>query len=781
MFAVSLPPSVSLLQPDSQTSYKGRSKMSTCSSSQQYSISRPIYSYPTFEVENKHCTCVEKTFRERLNESFRYSDRKVLRLIKKIFPIMDWLPRYPVREWLLSDTISGLSTGLVCSLQGLAYALLASVAPVYGLYSAFFPILPYFLFGTSRHISIGPFPVTCLMVGSVVMTLAPDVDFLVPLNVTGENGTMMDVEAREAQRIVIACSMTVLTGLIQVIMGLLQVGFLVRYLSDPLVAGFTTAAALHVFISQLKTLLSVPINSHSGSFAIAYTFRDVFRNIKQTNMADLLAGLITIVIVTAVKEINAKFQHKLRLSIPIEVIVTVVATGISYAMNLKSHYGASTVHSIPRGFAPPCLPDWNVFGKTLESSFSTAVVGYAVAVSVAKMYAAKNDYAIDGNQELIAFGISNVFSGCFSSFVASTALSRTAVQASTGGRTQIAGMISAAMVMVVILALGQFLEPLQKSVLAGIVIANLRGMFEQVLDIPVLWRQNRADCLIWIATCVASVVLGLDVGLLVGLVFEMGTVVVRTQFPTCLTLGSIPHTDIYRNVKSYKNVAEVAGVKIFKCNSPLYFANIDYFKEQLKKAVGFDAVRVFKKRNKALKKFQKLMKKEKAQNGVVSAVLSCQDNEGFEGERDVVPTVVGNGADICMDWALDLPVPVKVPRVHIHSLVLDFSAVSFLDVVAVKALRLVDELVKNMESLAFFDEVVTKDLLFLSVHDAVLFIQLGKADSSLQSPVLPNVRSRRNLFTIVSVQYVNYFCELEVLFISLVWLGGGDFTPMDSV
>uniref|UniRef100_A0A8C9U581 Solute carrier family 26 member 4 n=1 Tax=Scleropages formosus TaxID=113540 RepID=A0A8C9U581_SCLFO len=676
------------------------SRMSTHASSHQYFISRPIYSYPDFNVENEH-------FRQ------EYSDVDM------------------IREWLLSDIISGVSTGLVSSLQGLAYALLVSVSPVYGLYSAFFPIIPYFIFGTSRHVSVGPFPVTCLMVGSVVMTLTPDDDFLVPLNISGVNETTVDVEAREAQRIVIACSMTVLIGLIQVIMGLLQVGFLVRYLSDPLVGGFTTAAALHVFISQLKTILSVPTSSHSGLFSIAYTLGDVLRNIKQTNTADLLAGLMTIAVVMTVKEFNAKFQHKIPVSIPIELIVTVVATGISYAVDLESRYGASTVRSIPRGFASPSLPDQGVFWKTLEPGFSTAVVGYAVAVSVAKVYAAKNDYAINGNQELIAFGISNVFSGCFSSFVASTALSRTAVQASTGGKTQVAGVISATVVMVVILALGQLLEPLQKSVLAGVVIANLRGMFLQVMSFEHMYAHVDRS----------SVVLGLDVGLLTGLAFEICTVVFRTQFPTCSTLGSIPHTDIYRNVKGYKNIVEVAGVKIFKCNSPIYFANIDYFKEQLKKAVGFDAVQVFKKRNKALKKIQKLMKKEK--------LKTSKENKGFEGEGDVVRVGPGERADLHLDWASKLPVPVNVPRVQIHSLVLDFSAVSFLDVVAVKALRLVDEMVKNMESLSFFDEAVTKDLLFLSVHDAVLFIRRGEADGSLQNPALRSVRSMSDTFTVV--------------------------------
>uniref|UniRef100_A0A673Z1U8 Solute carrier family 26 member 4 n=1 Tax=Salmo trutta TaxID=8032 RepID=A0A673Z1U8_SALTR len=642
-----------------------------------YTVSRPIYSNPTFEEDNERQAREERTLRERLSRTCG----SALKVVKGVFPVIDWLSRYPIREWLPSDVISGVSTGLVCSLQGLAYALLVSVAPVYGLYSAFFPILTYFLLGTSRHISVGPFPVTCLMVGSVVLTLAPDDHFLLPGNGTGVNGTkadgiVVDMEAMEAQRIMVASSMTVLVGLFQVVMGLLQVGFLVRYLSDPLVGGFTTAAAFHVLISQLKIVLSVPTNNHSGCFSILYTLIDVFTNIRQTNRADLVAGLLTIVIVMAVKEVNTKFRHKIPVPIPIEVIVV----GNGMAHDEMTVYGSMCV---PHMFAPAQPPNIALLWNILGSSFSTAVVGYAVAVSVAKVYAAKHDYTIDGNQELIAFGFSNVFCGCFSSFVASTALSRTAVQESTGGKSQMAGIISAVMVMIVILALGHLLEPLQKSVLAAIVIANLKGMFMQVTEVPTLWRQNRADCFIWLATCLASVVLGLDVGLLAGLVFEMGTVVVRTQFPACSTLGNIPGTNIYRNMKDYKNIAEVPGIKIFKCNAPIYFANIDYFKERLRATVGFDSVRVFKKRNKALKKIHKLIKKGKLR-GFESERDSGRESGQVEDGDWPVPEV-----EVHVDWAMELPVRVSVPKVQIHSLVLDFSAVSFLDVVAVKSLRLV--------------------------------------------------------------------------------------------
>ncbi|XP_026548354.1 pendrin-like, partial [Notechis scutatus] len=172
---------------------------------------------------------------------------------------------------------------------------------------------------------------------------------------------------------------------------------------------------------------------------------------------------------------------------------TIVATGISYGVDFEKKYNAGIVKSIPRGFLPPQPPAVEMFGDMLASSFSIAIVAYAIAVSVGKVYATKYDYAINGNQEFIAFGISNIFSGAFSCFAATTALSRTAVQESTGGKTQVAGIISAFIVLIAIVALGKLLEPLQKSVLAAVVIANLKGMFMQVCDVPRLWRQSKAD------------------------------------------------------------------------------------------------------------------------------------------------------------------------------------------------------------------------------------------------------------------------------------------------
>ncbi|KAK2832305.1 hypothetical protein Q7C36_015767 [Tachysurus vachellii] len=743
-------------------------------SQNQYNVSRPIYSVRAFEHVNERQARERKTIKERLSNSCSCSAKRVVRLIKGFFPILEWLPAYQLRQWLPGEIVAGITTGMVCALQGLAYSLLVNVGPVYGLFAAFFPILPYFLLGTSRHLSVGPFPVTCLMMGSVVLNLAPDELFMVPGNGTAVNGTVamvVNTAERDAKRLAIATSMTVLIGLFQLAMGVAQVGFLVRYLSDPLVGGFTTAAACSVVVSQLKLIFNVPTGNYNSVLSLFYTIGDVFKNIKKANMVDLIAAVVTIIVVMLVKEFNARFQKKLPVPIPIEVVVTVIDSGVSYALDLRNNYGSGIIQTIPRGFVPPQPPDVSLFSSFVGPSISTAAVSYAIAISVAKVYAAKHDLVVDGNQELIAFGFSNIFCGSFGGFVATTALSRTAIQESTGGKTQVASIISALLVLIVIVALGPLLQPLQKSVLGAIVVSNLKGMFMQFHDVPILWRKNRTDCIIWVFTFISCILLGLDIGLLVGLVFELATVVARTQFPSCSTLGNIPSTDIYKNMKDYKNIIACPGTKIFKFSAPIYFANIDHLKDRIKHIVGFDAVQVFKKRNKALKKIHGLIKKGKlkvTENGLVSVEQLGVINEGYENEQDPQQVEdkpqqeVENEArtdvdiEVQVDWTAALPVDVTVPKVDIHSLVMDFTAVSFLDLMAAKCLKLIikeflrigvnvyiagcdDEIIMKMESMGFFDAMVHRGMLFHSVHDAILYIKMETASDITDDPMLDKI------------------------------------------
>uniref|UniRef100_A0A8B9Q6V8 Solute carrier family 26 member 6 n=1 Tax=Apteryx owenii TaxID=8824 RepID=A0A8B9Q6V8_APTOW len=637
-------------------------------------------------------------------------------LLFRFLPFLRWLPRYPIKDWLLGDIISGFSVGIMHLPQGLAYALLAGLPPVTGLYSSFYPVFLYFFFGTSRHNSVGPFAVISVMIGSVTDSLVPSEDFLESVNST--NVTMVNEARRDAARVELVATLTILVGVFQVALGLLQFGFVVTYLSDPLVRGYTTAASVHVLISQLKYVFGISLGEHSGPLSLFTTFIEICQKLPKTNVGTLVTAIIAMVAIFIVKELNHKFSAKLPMPIPIELITIIVSTGISYGVNLNSKFGISVVGHIPSGLKPPMAPNIKYFGQVVGNAFAIAVVGYAICISLGKIFALKHGYKVDSNQELIALGLSNFLGGFFQCFAISCSMSRSLVQESTGGNSQVAGVIASLVILVTILKIGELFRDLPKAILAAIIIVNLKGMFKQFADFRTLWKSNRVDLMVWIVTFVATLLLNLDLGLGVSVAFALLTVVFQTQLPHYSILGHISDTDIYRDVVEYKQAQEVPGVKIFHSSSTIYFANAELYSEALKKKSGTNVDRLIEKKKKALKKLKKRQKqaeKEKAKRQKVlpraatiralcpapplSSGVGCHGNPrdaGSPSPQDAENECNGPGIaviDLGQEAAegsmpaeptlrsLGLPVP------DFHTVILDFSPVNFVDTVSIKILK----------------------------------------------------------------------------------------------
>ncbi|XP_019139078.1 chloride anion exchanger [Corvus cornix cornix] len=724
-----------------------------------YVIARPVYSENAFNEEHEKLHRYHKTFWDHLKLYFSCSPQRVKKIALNLFPVISWLPAYRFRAWVLSDIVSGINTGLVAVLQGLAFALLVNVPPSYGLYAAFFPVLVYFIFGTSRHISVGPFPVLSLMVGGVVTRLVPDDSI--------GNGNSTNISAINDERVMVAASVTFLSGIVQLLLGIFRFGFIVIYLSQSLISGFTTAAAIHVLVSQLKFMFQLPVPGFNKPFGIIYTLESIFSQITETNVADLVTSLVVLLIVFVVKEMNDRYKEKLPTPIPIELLVTVLAALVSHFVNFEEKFNVAVVGKLEEGFQTPVAPDVGILQNCIGDSISIAIVGFAVAFSVAKVYSIKHDYPLDGNQELIAFGLGNIVGGSFKGFASSTALSRSGVQESTGGKTQIAGIISSVIVLVVILAIGFLLAPLQKSVLASLALGNLKGMLMQFKEVGILWRKDKYDCVIWVVTFLSAVFLGLDIGLATAVAFQLLTVVIRSQIPSCTVLANVGRSNIYRNRKDYTDIYEPEGVKIFRCSSPIFFANIEFFREKLITAVGFNPLRVLRKRNKALRKIRKMLKKGELR--VTPKGLICMANPMYESDEELdnnkieeldQPTIMTD-LPIRINWSTDLPPGITVPQVNIHSIILDFSSVSFLDFSAMTVLRKTlkefvrlnidvyiagahEGLLDKLERSAFFDEEIKPSMFFLTIHDAVLHILLKNDIASSPKLKLSEEKGRSN-------------------------------------
>ncbi|XP_033017735.1 prestin isoform X2 [Lacerta agilis] len=589
------------------------------------------------------------------------------------------------------------------------------------------------------------------MIGGVAVREAPD-EMFVNMDTNSTNNTDLGNIARDDMRVKVAVAVTLLSGIIQLCLGLLRFGFVAIYLTEPLVRGFTTAAAVHVFTSQLKYLLGIKTKRFSGPLSFLYSLIAVFENITKTNIAALVVGLICMVLLLSGKEINDRFKKKLPVPIPMEIIVVVIGTGASAGMNLSKTYGVDVVGHIPKGLRPPQVPDISLIPAVFVDAIAIALVGFSMTISMAKIFALKHGYKVDGNQELIALGICNSAGSFFQTFAITCSMSRSLVQEGTGGKTQVAGTLSSIMVFLVIVAIGYLFEPLPQAVLAAIVMVNLKGMFKQFQDITRFWRTSKIELAIWIVAFLSSVFLGLDYGLLTSITFAMITIVYRTQSPQYRILGQIPGTDIYCDIEEYEEVKECPGIKIFQANASLYFANSDLYINALKRKTGVDPCAVLAARKKAKKRHRKELKHlhEQKKKAVLKVTNYTENSVKHEVMNDELP-LNGKFSATTQDSSPDELERFMEPVTNIHTIILDCSPVNFVDSVGVKALNSIikeyeeigisvyisgcnGSVVENLARLHFFDKAALRDLLFPSTHDAVLFSQL-KGLSALQTPV----------------------------------------------
>ncbi|CAL8253927.1 unnamed protein product, partial [Gadus morhua 'NCC'] len=493
------------------------------------------------------------------------------------------------------------------------------------------------------------FAVLSIMVGGVTERLAPDSNFLIA-NGTNLTAGQVDIQARDLYRVQVAAATTVLGGLIQVVLGLVRFGFVGTYLSEPLVRAYTTAAAAHAVVAQLKYIFGVSPKRFSGPLSLVYTLVDVCSLLTKTHLPTLVVSAVSMTFLISAKELNSFLSPKLPVPIPVELITIVAATLISSYTQLSSNLTISVVGEIPSGLSPPSLPDVHVFGEVVGDAFALAIVGYAISISLGKTFALKHGYKVDSNQELVALGLSNAVGGFFQCYSVCSSMSRSLIQESTGGKTQMAGIVSAVIVLVTILKLGPLFQELPKAVLAAIVFVNLKGMFKQYSDIPQLWRNNKIDLAVWLVTWVATMLFNLDLGLAASIVFALLTVIFRTQLPTYSVLGQIPGTDLYEDIETHRGVREIPGITIFRSSSTVYFANADLYLEALKEKSGLDISKmiIYKRREEAKqrrrdrraeRRAQRQAKREKrAQSAMQAAapetVLSVEEEEAVSRWND---------------------------------------------------------------------------------------------------------------------------------------------------
>jgi len=470
------------------------------------------------------------------------------------FPFLQWLPRYQ-KIWLAKDVIAGLIVGIILIPQGMAYAMIAGLPPVYGLYAAMVPILVYVLLGTSPQLTIGPVALDSLLVAAGLATLSL--------------GSMEEY-------IAMALLVTFLVGCIQLVLGLFRMGFLVNFLSKPVISGFTSAAALIIIFSQLKHLLGIAVDN---SVHFHELIGQVLGKLGQTNPMDFAIGSVGMLIIILIKRWAPK--------IPGILVAVALGTLVVFGLRLES-YGVHIVGYIPEG-----LPDFRVPEINLANVWNSwpialilALVGFMEAISIGKSLEEKTgEETVNANKELVALGSSNLLASFFQSYPVTGSFSRSAINQASGAKTNLAGVFSVVLVVVALLWLTPVFYYLPIAILASIIMVSVIGLIDVTYP-KRLWIYRKDEFAILMVTFLTTLFVGIPQGILIGVLFSLVLMVYKSSKPHFAVLGRIRGSDYYRNVDRFAKEIEIRDeLLIVRFDAPLYFGNKDYFKKQLFKQI----------------------------------------------------------------------------------------------------------------------------------------------------------------------------------------------------
>ena len=468
---------------------------------------------------------------------------------------MDWLPRYN-KTLFGKDLVAGITVGIILIPQGMAYAMIAGLPPVYGLYASLFPILIYAFLGTSRQIAVGPVAMDSLLVAAGLGTLA----------ISGVQNYIL-----------MALFLSFMVGAFQLIFGFLRMGFLVNFMSRPVISGFTSAAAVIIIFSQLKHLLGADIINSNKFHELVI---NAFRHLSETNIYDFSIGIIGILIIASFKKWFDRF--------PAILLVVVLSTLVVYFFNLEA-FDVQVVGEVPAG-----LPSFNVHSFSMEKvrdiwpiALTLAFVGYLEAISIGRAFEEKDNIeTIDPNQELIALGASNMVGSFFQSYSVTASFSRSAINYESGAKSTVASVISVVMVALTLLFLTPLFYNLPKAALASIIMVSVFGLID--ISYPKkLWYQSRDEFMVLLLTFLITLGVGIVEGILIGVLLSLLLMVYRTSKPHFAVLGSIKGSDYYKNISRFGDEAEVRpDLLIVRFDSQLYFGNSGYFKSELFKFIN---------------------------------------------------------------------------------------------------------------------------------------------------------------------------------------------------
>lgn len=471
-------------------------------------------------------------------------------ILEKIFPILESLKGYR-KSTFKHDLNAGLTVAVIFIPQAIAYAYLAGMPPIYGLYAGIIPLLIYAILGTSRQMSIGPVAVPAILIMSGVSQLA---------------------EPLSDQYISLTIFAGLLIGLTQIVLSILRLGFLVNFLSHPVIAGFISAAAVIILISQLKDFLGIDIPRQESSFD---TLIYALNHLSETHLIPVGICLISFAIIITSK--------RWKPSLPSELIVVVISTLLTWGFNWHLH-GISIIRELPKGFPSFTIPDISIQSAIdlLPTIFAVTFIGVVGSIGIAKTFEMKHkSYVVKPNQELFALGISKILGSFFQALPTSGSFSRSAINDGAGAKTGVASIITALLVMLALLFLTPLFYFIPKAVLAAIILSSVIGLID-VSEAKFLWKTRRRDFVTMLLTFTITLVFGIEVGVFTGIILSFMILLYSSSFPNVVELGNIKGTDVYKNILRFPEAIVDEDSLIIRFDNQLIFSNASYFKDSIK-------------------------------------------------------------------------------------------------------------------------------------------------------------------------------------------------------
>ncbi|WP_413378172.1 SulP family inorganic anion transporter [Alkalihalobacillus sp. 1P02AB] len=451
------------------------------------------------------------------------------------------------------DLLAGLTLFVMLIPQGLAYAMLAGLPPVMGLYAATVPLFIYALFSSSKHLSVGPVAITSLLVFSGVSTLA---------------------EPGSGQYISLVLLLAVMVGVVQFLLGISKLGFIVKFIPHSVMNGYTSAAAIVIGLSQMNHLLGIQVGNHLQVHSILI---EIFEKILKLNFVTLFIGMISILFLLILKQKAPK--------LPGALMVVALSTLLVFFFQLDKS-GVQIIEDVPQGFPQLVVPEFTLEAVKLlfPMAVTIALLGFMESLAIGKAIAKKEKYKIHPNKELKALGLSNMIGAFFQSFPVNGSFSRTAVNHQSGGATQMASVITGVLVMVTLLFFTSFFYYLPNAVLASIILVAVYKLID-FKEMKHLFQVKPFEGWIWVTTFLVTLFVGIQWGILIGAIFTLVLLLNRSSKPAIVELGYVKREKTFRNIKRYREAITSDEAVILRIDANLHFANISFVEEKVKEVL----------------------------------------------------------------------------------------------------------------------------------------------------------------------------------------------------